>query len=86
MSSIKSFRDVLNSNSYSNRKVTEVTSIAIAIEDQIMDSVSDIITPEYRLWYIKRLRVVGKHRFLEAAHKARKYGKDPGKLFGHLLK
>jgi hypothetical protein len=84
MSSISPIRDVLNSNGYSNRKSNKVTSIAI--EDQIIESVEDLVDPEYKLWFITRLRVVGKSNFLESAERARKYGKNPKKLFSHLIR
>jgi hypothetical protein len=75
---------LLNSNSYSNRKPS-LPSIAIE-EDKIIESYSDIIDPQYRLWFIKRLKQLGKQEFIERAEKAKKYGNNPQKLFVSLLK
>lgn len=86
MSMIPHISAALNSNSY--RKEATKTSIAIAIEEEahIIDSVKDLIDPDYAGWFVKRLRLLGRHKFLEAAEKARKYGRDPRKLFGHLVR
>lgn len=82
---MKSISDVLlYSNSNSNRS-NSITSIAIE-EDEIINSYSDIIDPQYRLWFIKRLKTVGKQKFIEAGEKARKYGNNPQRLFVSLLK
>ena len=85
---MQNVNQVLNSNSY--RKLTK-TSIAIeplTIEeqDQLLDAFSDIIDPDYRLWFVIRLKEVGKTKFVEAGEKARKYANDPHRLFAYLLK
>lgn len=83
-------------NSYSNgyERKTKFSAIAIekkekltkAEEDTIVDSYSDIIDPSYRVWFIKQLKRVGKSQFIECGEKARKYGKNPSKLFSDLLR
>lgn len=77
--------------SYSNRNLNNITSIAIeplSIEEQdsLVKAYSDVIDPNYRLWFIKQLKRCGKTKFVEAGEKARKYGRGNGnQLFAHLL-
>lgn len=76
-------------NSYSNRSNLDTfnSNRTIAIEeDKLVDSYADIIDPNYRVWFIKRLKVVGRDKFIEAGDKARKYGNNPSKLFASLIK
>src|SRR5690554_311911 len=81
------------SNSYGKKTkfsnsiaIEDKERLSIAEEDEIVGSYADIIDPNYRVWFIKQLRRVGKTRFIECAEKARKYGKEPQKLFVSLLK
>lgn len=74
-----------NSNGSNTNNFNSNSSIAIE-EDKLVDSFSDIIDPSYRVWFIKRLKVVGRQRFIEAGEKARKYGKNPSKLFATLIR
>ena len=76
--------------SYSNRK-KELTTIAIeqltsSEEDLIVSHYSDIIDPDYRVWFIKRLRVIGKPKFVKYGDMARKYGRNKQKYFTSLVK
>lgn len=76
-------------NSYSNGGSQSEPTIAIAIEEQdkLIEWARDLIDPRYRLWFITRLKVVGKRRFVQAADAARKYdGVSRQKVFSHLLK
>ena len=83
---------ILNySNSYSNshRGLVTKPTIAIAIgeQDELIQWAADLIDLNYRLWFVKRLKAVGKDRFIAAANSARKYdGISRQKVFTHLLK
>lgn len=68
-------------------------SISIAIErlskeqeDQILDHYPQLVSDDYRGWCVKRLRAIGKPKFVELADRAIKYGKNPQKMFIYLLK
>lgn len=74
----------VNSNGNSYRKDTN-TSIAIE-EDKLVDHYSDLIHTDYRTWAIKRLKSIGRDRFIECAEKARKYGNDKQRMFAYLIK
>jgi len=74
-----------NSNGNNTNNFNSNSSIAIE-EDRLVDSFSDIIDPEYRVWFIKRLKVVGRQRFIEAGERARKYGNEPSRLFASLIR
>jgi len=74
-----------NSNGSKSSNFNSNSSIAIE-EDKLVESFADIIDPNYRVWFIKRLKVVGRQRFIEAGEKARKYGNEPSKLFASLLR
>lgn len=72
-----------------NRGLYNKPSIAIGAEeqDQLIEWADDLIHPDYRLWFIKRLKAVGKKRFVDAANKARRYdGLSRQRVFAHLLK
>lgn len=75
------------SNSYSNRNKTNITSIAIDYReiDKILDSYPQLIKEEYRGWFVKKLKEIGKQAFIEKAERAIKYGKNPQKLFTSML-
>jgi len=79
-----------NYNSYGNRKTETKTTIAIAIseQDSLIDWASDLIVDKYRLWFIKRLKVVGKERFIKAANSARAYDDHESRkrVFAFLIK
>ena len=76
--------------SYSNRK-KELTPIAIEAltskeEDFIVEHYSDLIDGNYRKWFIKRLRCIGKQKFVQSGDMARKYGKDKQRYFTSLVR
>lgn len=55
-------------------------------EDQILDSYPQLITEEYRSWFVIRLRAIGKAKFVEKADRSIKYGKNPRKMFVYLVR
>lgn len=82
--------------SYSNREINKVNSIAIVKKNRndikkgeaeaIIASLNDLIQdPKYKPYFFSRLYLLGKPRFLELAHRARKYGTDKPRYFVHLL-
>lgn len=79
-------------NSYSNRQEINKTSIAIdgklttKQEDTILESVSDLVLIAYKSWFILRLREVGPAKFMAAADKARKFGRDKPRYFAALVR
>lgn len=76
-------------NSYSNSSLQSKPTIAIAIveQDRLIKWAEDLIDQNYKLWFIKRLKVLGKQHFIESANNARKYdGISRRKVFTHLMK
>lgn len=66
-----------------------VDNCKLLTEDEIskiLQSTEDLINASYRDWYLKRLFAVGPAKYTQIAAHARKYGKDPSKLFSSLLK
>lgn len=77
------------SNSYGKRNFS--SSIAIdklsrVEEDQILDHYSALVAESFRGYYVNRLREIGKQEFIRRADRAIKYGKNPQKMFAHLMK
>lgn len=71
-----------NNNSYSNSK-----GLTTKQEDELITWAEDLVTPDYRLWFVKQLKRVGKARFVECATAAKKYdGVSRQKVFTSLLK
>lgn len=86
-----SHRNYSNSNGGLHSKPT----IAIAIEgklttkeqDELIAWAFDLIDSNYRLWFIKQLKRVGKEAFISAATAAKRYdGVSRQKVFASLLK
>lgn len=102
MDKISRVIEASNSNRYSNGNNGSYNepTIAIAIgapepiitlsvkeENSLIEFAKELIDSNYRLWFIKRLRVMGKKHFIESANSARKYdGISRKKVFAYLLK
>ena len=85
---MNSISDILpNSNSYSHRSINNKQSIAIDSReiDAILNSYPELIKPEYRGWFVKRLKAIGKDDFVDKAEKSLKYGRNPTWYFISLL-
>ena len=54
--------------------------------DLLFDELSDLVNPSFRAWYCKQFYKLGNQRVLQLASQARADGKNPKKLFSHLLK
>lgn len=59
--------------------------LSIVQVDKLVDSATDLVSPQYRAWYCSRLIRLGPDEFLKRADKART-GNFPPKLFSVLLK
>lgn len=73
-----------------NRKKNSSSSIAIdklssKEEDEVLDYYSQLIDPDFRGWFVIRLRKIGKNKFVSLADRALKYGRNPQKMFSKLL-
>jgi hypothetical protein len=53
--------------------------------DLLYESVKELCNDKFRLWYCKQFNVIGRERVLNLASEARADGKDPQKLFSHLI-
>jgi hypothetical protein len=94
---MESVAEHLNHRNYSNsnRGLLSKPTIAIAIDeklsvkeqDRLVEWVSDLIDPDYRVWFIKQLKRIGKKGFIECATAARKYdGITRQKVFTSLIR
>lgn len=54
--------------------------------DLLYENLSDLVNPNYRLWYCKKFNQIGRERVMILASQARADGKDSIKLFSHLIK
>lgn len=54
--------------------------------DRLYEQLSDLVNPQYRAWYCKMFYKLGKDKVLTLASQARNDGKNPPKLFSHLLR
>lgn len=82
---ILSDKDYSNSHSNRNNNFNFNSNSNRGEEDAIINSYSDIIDPDYKLWFVKRLKAVGKDKFVDAGDKARRYGNNKSRLFAHLI-
>lgn len=88
-----SHRNYSNSNGYSNRKlqvnstIAMGTALSVKDQDYLANWARDLYDANYRLWVIKRLKIVGKEAFISYVNAARKYdGVARQKVFVSLLK
>lgn len=71
-----------NNNSYSNSY-----GLTTKEEDQLIVWAEDLVSPDYKLWFIKQLKRVGKQTFVDCALAAKKYdGESRQRVFTSLLK
>ena len=54
--------------------------------DQLLKDCSDLIQPTFAKWYAKSFYSLPPSKILELASQARSDGKQPAKLFSHLVK
>ena len=54
--------------------------------DQILDHYPQLVEEKFRGYFVNRLKEIGKHKFIQLADRAIKYGNNPQKMFNHLLK
>lgn len=52
----------------------------------ILSNYEDLIPDDHRGWYVKRLKEIGRDRFIELANKARAGSDTPERLFNWMLK
>lgn len=78
---------------YSNSYGKKNSSSSIAIdklttkqEDELLNHYSQLVAESYRGYYVIKLREIGKQEFIRRAERAIKYGRNPQKMFGHLMK
>lgn len=78
------------SNSYGKKNFSSSIAIEEKLskeeEDKILDSFPQLIDEKFRGWYTIRLRERGKRQFVQIADRAIKYGRNPQKMFAHLIK
>lgn len=55
-------------------------------EDLLFSELGDLVSDEFRAWYIKCFYSIGRKKTLELASQAITEGKDKKKLFSFLLK
>jgi len=55
-------------------------------EDVLFLELKDLVSDEFRAWYIKCFYTIGRKKTLELASQAMAEGKDKKKLFSFLLK
>ena len=53
--------------------------------DYLCEDLSDLIEQKYRLWFIKRFYSLGRDEVLQLAAVAKTDGKNPKRLFAHLI-
>ena len=54
--------------------------------DKLYEQLSDLVNDKFKRWYCKQFYSLGIERTLELASLARSDGKDPKRLFSHLIK
>lgn len=54
--------------------------------DVLYDDLKDLVNDTFRLWYLHTFHKIGRERVLILASQARADGKEPRKLFSHLLR
>ena len=77
--------DILPIDTYKNRRETVDNSKQYE-EDILFGELKDLVTEEFRAWYIKCFYKLGRKKTLELASQAIAEGKDKKKLFSYLLK
>lgn len=87
-----SVASIVNYRTIESNKVTSIETIVkpkvdVLQAEKIMESCVDLIdAPKYRPFFFKRLYVIGPAKFMELADHARKYGKQPSRLFVKMLR
>jgi hypothetical protein len=54
--------------------------------DILFSELSDLVNPQFKAWYCRRFYLLGREKVLQFASQARVDGKNPPKLFSHLIK
>lgn len=77
-----------NSNGYGKKSSNSMAIDKLSNKDKdiVLDYYSQLIDEEYRGWFSNKLDEIGKRKFTDLADRAIKYGRDPKKMFSHLLK
>ncbi len=69
---------------------TNSNTTAIAIDDKEIDLIlednKNVICHEFKGWYVKTLKLIGKDRFILLAKTAEQEGNNPARYFSWLLK
>ena len=62
--------------------------MSVAEEDRVIEKLihMGVVDPDYRLFFVKKLRALGASKLMQAADKAMKFGKDPQRYFASLTR